>query len=692
MTPRCAPRRRPPRSDLVPEQPPRAAVIIPNYNGGQLTAACVEAILADPSTSCRRRIIVVDDASPEDVRPPLADVAPDIELVEQPVNTGFAGACNAGARAAGDCDYLVFLNNDTIPSPGWLDALVDEAEADPEIAAVGAKLLYPNGQVQHAGVVIHQSGLPYHAYTGFDGAHPAVNRARDVTAATAACLLVRRADFEDLRGFDTGYRNGYEDVDLCLRLREHGKRIRYCPRSVVVHLESVTRFPSGVSTGVETSERLYAERWQGKVTPDDVQRYLDDGLLAFEWGPNCPLTVRVAPELAVIRHDDGDVSHIERLLQERSEQVFEMLSAQTRRLLRERADLGKRVLSGVTPARVTRICGGRVHRLGDGGRLISIAIPVKNGAPHLRQLLDAVLAQAISCRLEIIAVDSGSQDDGREILRRAGATVFAIPPSDFDHGLTRNLLAERAQGEVIVFMTQMATPADDRWLAPLLAALDADPRIVGACSRVVPHSEADLLTRRDGLLDLSGSSERSRKQIDDWPAYERLTAEERRRYLNFHTVSAAIRTEAVRRTPFRSVRTLGEDLLWAREVVESGWALVHEPASAVYHSHDYTVGELLGRSVDDGVANRDIIGRSVPATQIVPQVRAMVSGDWAYLRDELGLEGEDLAQWQVEAVLRRAAQTVGQWVGANHETLPRDMVTLLSYIARARGGEAPLGD
>ena len=72
-----------------------------------------------------------------------------------------------------------------------------------------------------------------------------------------------------------------------------------------------------------------------------------------------------------------------------------------------------------------------------------------------------------------------------------------------------------------------------------------------------------------------------------------MTEHERRVFLNFHTVSAAIRADAWRRTPFRSVRTLGEDLLWAREVLEAGWALVHEPASRAYHSHDYSLDELF---------------------------------------------------------------------------------------------------
>jgi hypothetical protein len=205
---------------------------------------------------------------------------------------------------------------------------------------------------------------------------------------------------------------------------------------------------------------------------------------------------------------------------------------------------------------------------------------------------------------------------------------------------------------------------------------------------MIPRPDADPLTRRDGLLDLCGSAERHRKQIDDWAAYERLTAEERRRYLNFHTVSAAIRTEALRRTPFRSVRTLGEDVLWAREVVEAGWAVVHEPASAVYHSHPYTLGELLGRNLDDGVANRDVVGRSVDNAEIAPRIRSIVHEDWAYLRDELGLDGAELAHWQIESVLRRAAQTVGQWMGANYETLPEGMTAFFSNVAQIRAGGA----
>ncbi len=617
-----------------------------------------------------------------------------MQLVVHERNTGFAGACNTGARAAGTCDYLVFLNNDTIPLAGWLDALVAEAEGDDQVAAVGAKLLFPNGQVQHAGIVIHQNGLPYHVYAGFPGHHPAVNRPCDVVAVTAACLLARRRDFDALGGFDTGFHNAYEDVDLCLRLRERGRRVRYCPGSVVLHLESVTRFPTGATTGTGVSERLYEERWRQRVQPDDVQRYVQDGLLRLSWGPYCPLHLSVAPELAVVARDGEELDEMERLLATRSEQVLELLSAETRRLLKERAG-PRRALTPSHVADARPVLPGREHRLGSGSsdRLISVLLPVKNGAAYLPEMLEAVLGQSMSVRLEIVAIDSGSSDATLDVLDRYGARVLAIDPSAFDHGLTRNLLAEHARGDVLVFLTQRARPVGDAWLAPLVAGLDADTRVAGVCSRLLPRPEADPLTRRDVERDLSGLSVREHRQIDDWPAYERMSPEQRRRFLNFHTVSAAIRADALHRTPFRSVQTLGEDLLWAREVVESGWALVHEPASRALHSHDYALDDLFGRNVDDGVANRDIVHRSMAREEIAPRVRSIIDDDWSYLRDELGLEGPELAHWQVEAVLRRVAQAAGQWVGTNYETLPDGIAAFFSNMAqtRAGAGEAQTG-
>jgi hypothetical protein len=142
--------------------------------------------------------------------------------------------------------------------------------------------------------------------------------------------------------------------------------------------------------------------------------------------------------------------------------------------------------------------------------------------------------------------------------------------------------------------------------------------------------------------------------------------------------------EAWRRIPFRSVPTLGEDLLWAREVLEAGWALLHEPASVVQHSHAYTLEALLARNVDDGIANHQILGRTLAAEDVEPMIRAMIADDWSFLRETLKLSGEELESLQLESALRRAAQVVGQWIGLGHESLPRGMAMHFSGVAQSR--------
>jgi GT2 family glycosyltransferase len=663
---------------------PRCSVVIPTYNGADLTAACLDELLAHPPTTCEWSIIVVDDASPEDPEPVLAGYERDITFVRLERNRAFAGACNAGARAAGETDYLVFLNNDTLPTPGWLDVLIEEMERDAQLAAVGSKLIFPNGQIQHAGLAIHQNGLPFHLYMGFDSAHPAVNYDRDVVGVTGACLLVRSEDFDALGGFDESYVNAFEDVDLCLRLGERGRRIRYCHRSVVVHLESVTRFPDGTPVGVSVSERLYDEHWRDRVVPDDLLHYGRDGLITTTLDI-CPVEVSVAPELGFIHRDESQFGEMEHVTAVRARQILRLLSAENRREIAARRSTPRPLLRAAPAREPVLLHAGSDHELGGGGpRLISVLIPVKNGGPQLGELLEGIVAQSLSTRLEIVAIDSGSQDDSLAVLSRFGARTYGIRPMDFDHGVTRNQLAEQARGEILVFVNQGARPADDGWLAPLIAALDGDPQVAGACSRVVARPGADPLTARDVARDLSGSDAPRRIEITDWGHYERMDAVRRRAFLNFHTVSTAIRADAMQRTPFRSVRTLGEDLLWAREVVEGGWTLVHQPDSRVQHTHDYSFDELLGRNVDDGVANRDVVERVLDSELVEPTIRNQVADDWAFLREELGLTGDELERHQVDAVLRRTSQVVGQWLGSHYDTLPEGLTARFSNVARVR--------
>lgn len=277
---------------------PRCSVIIPVYNTAAVTQGCLSALLADPP-QVSTEIIVVDDGSADRTPAMLDEHAHAIRVVRLEENGGFAVACNAGAATA-EGEHLVFLNNDTIPQTGWLDALVADA-LEYQATVVGARLLFPNGTVQHAGVTICTDGNPRHLYAGFPADHHAVTRSRPFQAVTAACMLVRREAFEAVGGFDTNYRNGLEDTDLCLRLGERGHGVRFCHRSVLLHLESVSR--GRRSKEIDHNARVFRARWGGRVRSDELDFYVADGLLQLHYDDVYPLGIDVAPELAGVNVD-----------------------------------------------------------------------------------------------------------------------------------------------------------------------------------------------------------------------------------------------------------------------------------------------------------------------------------------------------------------------------------------------------
>jgi GT2 family glycosyltransferase/glycosyltransferase involved in cell wall biosynthesis len=262
----------------APAQPPRVSIVVPVFGRVELTRQCVTELLAH-TCSPAVELIVVDNASPDATAEYLASLDGRVRVIANAENLGFARACNQGARAARG-EHLLFLNNDTIPRPGWLEPLLRELDGDPRVAIAGARLLYPDGKVQHAGIAFSRpDGVPYHVYRGASRQHPATLRRRELRAVTGACLLVRRSAFEAAGGFDEGYRNGFEDVDLCLRVREAGGRVIYQPRSELIHLEEQT---PGRKAHDGPNLRYFLERWRGKLAPDETRVLLEDGCAAFD--------------------------------------------------------------------------------------------------------------------------------------------------------------------------------------------------------------------------------------------------------------------------------------------------------------------------------------------------------------------------------------------------------------------------
>ena len=192
----------------------------------------------------------------------------------------------------------MFLNNDTIPVAGWLDALVAHADAHPAAGIVGAKLLFPNETIQHAGVVDLPGRQPAPPLRRLPGRPPGGQRVaplpgRDRRLHARAARGVRAAG-----GFDSAFRNCLEDADLCLRAGEAGHEVHYCHESVLYHLESVSR--GRRSKEIERNAKLFRERWDERARRDDIDYYVADGLLKVRYRDVYPVGLELAPELAFV--------------------------------------------------------------------------------------------------------------------------------------------------------------------------------------------------------------------------------------------------------------------------------------------------------------------------------------------------------------------------------------------------------
>lgn len=313
------------------EPGPRCSIVIPVHNNALLTRQCLDTLLEQLGGRADVEIIVVDDGSTDATQAVLAGYGGRIQGLTQTVNSGFAHACTAGAALAGG-EHLVFLNNDTIPLPGWLDALVGYAEQHPAAAIIGSKLLYPDDTVEHAGVVILQNRVPEHIYSGFPADHPAVNVSRRFQVVTGACMLVRRLVFEQVGGFDTVFVNGFEDVDLCLRVGALGHEVHYCHTSVLYHLAAVSREHRPLDDA--DNGRIFSERWRERLVPDDLQYYLADGLLTLTYRQRL-VQFTISPLLGYVAGDEQQ-RLLGQQLSRRGRQVSDLVRENTRLNLRLR--------------------------------------------------------------------------------------------------------------------------------------------------------------------------------------------------------------------------------------------------------------------------------------------------------------------------------------------------------------------
>lgn len=426
------------------------SVIIPVFNQLPVTLQCLTS-LAHHTPSGITEIIVVDDASTEPYAQALAASWPQVTVLRNAGNLGFAASCNRGAAAASG-DLLLFLNNDTEALPGWLPPLTEVLINRPEVGIVVPKLVHPDGTIQHCGKVWGDLDTPLaqpsHIYFREPADTPKVNQSREYALVTGACMLVRRAEFQALGPFDEGFENGWEDDDLCYAYSSAGRKIWYCAESMLIHYESVT-LGADYRLAECAFNRILAAR-SGKSSPP-ISAEAEELLAPYYRMPYQELVTLLEGKLFKVR---------DRFLRNKTRFFSKWGNLVRRDDFRyfDQDALPNRAAPEPPP-----------------GALTSLVILTFNQLDFTKQTVESIRRHTPESH-EIIFVDNGSRDgtlDWLEALVQENGDYRLIANKanlGFAAGCNQGILA--ARGEFILLLNNdvMVTPG---WLSGMLASFDS---------------------------------------------------------------------------------------------------------------------------------------------------------------------------------------------------------------------------
>ena len=275
----------------VPNPEPLVTVIVLTKDRPGLLSACVRGVLERTDYGAVELLTVDNGSMDPEARSLLASLEQrkGVRVLRRPGPFNFAALNNAAAGEARG-DILLLLNNDVeVLQPGWLGEMVSYA-ARADVGAVGARLLYPNGTVQHAGILLGPEGTATHVGRGAAADDPGylgqLARTRDLSAVTGACLAIRSSVWQAVGGMDERLAVTWNDVDLCLRVRSAGLRVVWTPHATLLHREAATRGleadDPARAARFRAEQALMRESWGDALENDP---FLNPNLIATEAGP-----------------------------------------------------------------------------------------------------------------------------------------------------------------------------------------------------------------------------------------------------------------------------------------------------------------------------------------------------------------------------------------------------------------------
>lgn len=339
-----------------------SSIIIPVHNQLHYTKNCLDGLFKTIDL-LKTEIIVINNASSDGTEEYLKSLGNKVKVITNQENLNYSIINNQGAKIASG-KYLIFLNNDTLPLPGWYEEIIREFELNEDTGIQGAKLLYEDGTIQHAGMVFgslpHAEDSPFHAYVKLPSDFHFVNIKRQFQFVTGACLAIRSELFKQIDGFDEEYDFGWEDTDLCMKVNQAGKKVIYNPKVVLYHFESGTKkikednindFLLPLSSRDIKNRIRFMNKWSQMIKKDALEFFKNDGF-KLENGMLYPLDMQSAQLMRKITENKNLTSFAS---------VFWNFNY----------SFGKSILIKVTPA------------LGDALMLTSVIHKIKSDYPHL---------------------------------------------------------------------------------------------------------------------------------------------------------------------------------------------------------------------------------------------------------------------------------------------------------------------
>ena len=244
------------------ESAPKVSIIIPVFNKILYTYNCLLTVQAcDPEIS--KEVIIINNASSDETATVLSQLQGAVHIINNQENNGFVKACRQGAESAKGA-FILFLNNDTQVTPGWLSNMLTLMETHPNIGITGSKLIYPDGRLQEAGGIIFSDASGWNYGRLQSPTEDRFNQSREVDYCSGASLMIRTSLWTQLGGFDMRYAPAYyEDTDLCFATRQAGYQVFYCHNSEVIHHEGITS-GTDIQSGYKAYQAINQKKFQAK--------------------------------------------------------------------------------------------------------------------------------------------------------------------------------------------------------------------------------------------------------------------------------------------------------------------------------------------------------------------------------------------------------------------------------------------